>query len=177
MTTIKLIPSVMEFDVSLDSASMPSLFSQSLETTIIEQVERQVNGRIPTHDSVVESVASVMMESRDYTRKVRNWVLESIDYSQISREVSDAIDFAELVDLTAPLWENEVFLRHLLNNNRFRNLVNSQVNSIASSMLDQNTIRQMVNEKVESMTSNLSNEIAEKVLRVIQNRIVAGSDV
>jgi len=35
----------------------------------------------------------------------------------------------------------------------------------------------MVNEKVESMTSNLSNEIAEKVLRVIQNRIVAGSDV
>jgi hypothetical protein len=177
MTTIKLIPSVMEFDVSLDSASMPSLFSQSLETTIIEQVERQVNGRIPTHDSVVESVASVMMESRDYTRKVRNWVLESIDYSQISREVSDAIDFAELVDLTAPLWENEVFLRHLLNNNRFRNLVNSQVNSIASSMLDQNTIRQMVNEKVESMTSNMCNEIAEKVLKIIQNRIVAGSDV
>jgi hypothetical protein len=177
MTTIKLIPSVMEFDVSLDSASMPSLFSQSLETTIIEQVERQVNGRIPTHDSVVESVSSVMMESRDYTRKVRNWVLESIDYSQIVSEVRENMDYAELVDLTAPLWENEMFLRHLLSNNRFRNLVNTQVNAMASAGLDHNTIRQMVNEKVESMTSNMCNEIAEKVLRIIQNRIVAGSDV
>jgi hypothetical protein len=177
MTTIKLIPSVMEFDVALDSASMPSLFSQSLETTIIEQVERQVNGRIPTHESVVESVASVMMESRDYTRKVRNWVLESIDYSQISREVSDCIDFAELVDITAPLWENEVFLRHLLTNNRFRNMVNTQVQANIASTYDITTIKRMVDEKVESMTSNLSNEIAEKVLRVIQNRLSAGSDV
>lgn len=177
MTTIKLIPSVMEFDVALDSASMPSLFSQSLETTIIEQVERHVNGRIPTHETVVESVASVMMESRDYTRKVRNWVLESIDYSQITRDVSDSIDLAELVDLSAPLWENEAFFRHLLSNNRFRNLVNSQVNAIASASLDHSTIRQMVDDKVESMTSNLSNEIAEKVLKVIQNRLSAGSDV
>ena len=177
MTTIKLIPQVMEFDVSLDSASMPSLFSQSMETTIIEQVERQVNGRIPTHDAVVESVANTMMESRDYTRKVRNWVLESIDYSQIASEVRDCIDYAELVDLTAPLWENEMFLRHLLNNNRFRNLVNTQVQANIASTLDTSTIKNMVDDKVESMTSNLANEIAEKVLKVIQNRLTAGSDV
>jgi hypothetical protein len=118
-----------------------------------------------------------MMESRDYTRKVRNWVLESIDYSQISREVSDCIDFAELVDITAPLWENEVFLRHLLTNNRFRNMVNTQVQANIASTYDITTIKRMVDEKVESMTSNLSNEIAEKVLRVIQNRLSAGSDV
>jgi len=173
MTTIKLIPSVMEFDVALDSASMPSLFSQSLETTIIEEVERHVNGRIPTHESVVQSVAETMMESRDYTRKVRNWVLESIDYSQISREVSDSIDFSELVDLSAPLWENESFFRHLLSNSRFRNMVSQQV----TASIDNNTIKNMVEDKVESMTSNLSNEIAEKVLKVIQNRLTLGSDV
>jgi len=177
MTTIKLIPQVMEFDVSLDSASMPSLFSQSMETTIIEQVERQVNGRIPTHDAVVESVASTMMESRDYTRKVRNWVLESIDYSQIASEVRDNIDYEELIDLTAPLWENEAFLRHLMNNNRFRNLVNTQCSSLVSGTLNTTFIKEMVDDKVESMTSNLSNEIAEKVLKVIQNRLTAGSDV
>ena len=177
MTTIKLIPSVMEFDVSLDSASMPSLFSQSLETTIIEQVERHVNGRIPTHDTVVESVSTTMMESREYTRKVRNWVLESIDYSQIASEVRDNIDYQQLIDLTAPLWENEAFLRHLLSNNRFRNLVNTNVQANISSTLDTSTIKNMVDDKVESMTSNLSNEIAEKVLKVIQNRLTAGSDV
>ena len=177
MTTIKLIPSTMEFEVSVDSSSMPSLFSQSMETQIIEEVERQVNGRIPTHDTVVESVSSVMMESRDYTRKVRNWVLESIDYSDIVTQVRDNLDYNELIDLTAPLWENEMFLRHLLSNNRFRNLVNTQVQSNIASTYDTITIKRMVDEKVESMTSNLSNEIAEKVLKVIQNRLTAGSDV
>ena len=177
MTTIKLIPSVMEFDVSLDSASMPSLFSQSLETTIIEQVERHVNGRIPTHETVVESVSATLQDSRDFLRKLRNWVTESIDYSQIVNDVSNSLDYGDLVDLTAPLWENEAFLRHLLNNNRFRNLVNTQCTSIIGATLSTTTIKEMVDEKVESMTSNLSNEIAEKVLKVIQNRLTAGSDV
>ncbi len=177
MTTIKLIPSVMEFDVSLDSASIPSLFSQSLETTITQEVTRQVEGRIPSHDNVVESVSSYLEESRDFTRKVRNWVLESIDYSQIISEVGSNLDYQQLIDLTAPLWENEAFLRHLMNNNRFRNLVNTQVSANISSTFDISTIREMVDEKVESVTSNLSNEIAEKVLKVIQNRLTAGSDV
>jgi hypothetical protein len=177
VTTIKLIPSTMEFEVSLDSASMPSLFSQSMETTIIEEVERQVNGRIPNHQSVVDDVSSTMMEDRDYTRKVRNWVLESIDYSAITSDIRDNLDYSELVDLTAPLWENEMFLRHLMNNNRFRNLVNTQCSSLVSGTLNTTFIKEMVDEKVESVTSNLSNEIAEKVLKVIQNRLTAGSDV
>lgn len=177
MTTIKLIPSTMEFEVSVDSSSMPSLFSQSMETTIIEEVERQVNGRIPTLQSVVEDVSEAIKEDRDYTRKVRNWVLESIDYNDIVTQVRDNLDYNELIDLTAPLWENEIFLRHLLSNNRFRNLVNTQVQSNIASTYDTITIKRMVDEKVESMTSNLSNEIAEKVLKVIQNRLTAGSDV
>ncbi len=177
MTTIKLIPSTMEFEVSVDSASMPSLFSQSMETQIIEEVERQVNGRIPNLQMVVDDVSSTMMEDRDYTRKVRNWVLESIDYTQIASEVRDNIDYQQLIDLTAPLWEDEAFLRHLMNNNRFRNLVNTQCTSIITGTLSTPHIKEMVDDKVESMTSNLSNEIAEKVLKVIQNRLTAGSDV
>ncbi len=173
MTTIKLIPSVMEFDVSLDSASMPSLFSQSMETTIVEEVERQVNGRIPTHDSVVESVSESIRESRDFTRKVRNWVLESIDYSQIASEVRNSIDYNEIVDLTSPLWNNDGFGHYLLSNNRFRNMVNTQV----MSNIDMNTVREMVDSKIESMTSNLANEVAEKVLKLIQTRLSLGSDV
>jgi hypothetical protein len=55
--------------------------------------------------------------------------------------------------------------------------VNTQVAANISSTFDISTIRDMVDEKVESVTSNLSNEIAEKVLKVIQNRLVAGSDV
>jgi hypothetical protein len=148
-----------------------------METTIIEEVERQVNGRIPTLQMVVDDVSEAIREDRDYTRKVRNWVLESIDYSEIVTQVRDNLDYNELIDLTSPLWENEAFLRHLLSNNRFRNLVNTQVQSNITSTYDTITIKRMVDEKVESMTSNLSNEIAEKVLKVIQNRLTAGSDV
>jgi hypothetical protein len=64
-----------------------------------------------------------------------------------------------------------------MNNNRFRNLVNTQVQANISSTFDISTIRDMVDEKVERVTTNLSNEIAEKVLKVIQNRLTAGSDV
>lgn len=177
MTTIKLIPSTMEFEVSVDSSSMPSLFNQSLETQIIQEVTRQVEGRIPSHDNVVQSVSSYLEESRDFTRKVRNWVLESMDYGQIVSEVSNHLDYQQLIDMTAPLWENEMFLRHLMNNSRFRNLVNTQCSSLLSETLNTTYIKEMVDEKVESMTSNLSNEIAEKVLKVIQNRLTAGSDV
>lgn len=177
MTTIKLIPSTMEFEVSVDSSSMPSLFNQSLETQIIQEVTRQVEGRIPSHDNVVESVSSYLEESRDFTRKVRNWVLESMDYGQIVSEVGSNLDYQQLIDLTTPLWENEAFLRHLMNNNRFRNLVNTQCTSLVSGTLNTTYIKEMVDEKVESMTSNLSNEIAEKVLKVIQNRLTAGFDV
>jgi hypothetical protein len=167
----------MEFEVSVDSASMPSLFSQSMETQIIEEVERQVNGRIPNLQMVVDDVSENIKEDRDYTRKVRNWVLESIDYSQIISEVGSNLDYQQLIDLTAPLWEDEAFLRHLMNNDRFRNLVNTQCTSIITGTLNTTFIKEMVDDKVESMTSNLSNEIAEKVLKVIQNRLTAGSDV
>jgi hypothetical protein len=148
-----------------------------METTIIEEVERQVNGRIPTLQMVVDDVSSTMMEDRDYTRKVRNWVMESIDYSTIVNELSNSLDYGDLVDLTAPLWENEAFLRHLMSNNRFRNMVNNQVQVNIGETVSASFVRELVNEKVESMTSNLSNEIAEKVLKVIQNRLTAGSDV
>ena len=56
MTTIKLIPSTMEFEVSVDSASMPSLFNQSMETTIVEEITRQLDGRLPKQEEIVNEI-------------------------------------------------------------------------------------------------------------------------
>jgi hypothetical protein len=64
-----------------------------------------------------------------------------------------------------------------MNNNRFRNMVNNQVQVNIAETVSASFVRELVGEKVESITSNLSNEIAEKVLKVIQNRLTAGSDV
>jgi hypothetical protein len=174
MTTIKLIPSVMEFDVSLDSASMPSLFSQSLETTIIEQVERQVAGRIPTTQDIVGQVADAVTDDRDFSRKIRDWVLESIDYYDIKRNVLDDMDYADIAEsLINDDSVNENLQRAILNNARFRTMIGGQVSTYMDSM----DINSMVTNTINELAVNLSNTIAEQVLTMITSRLSLASDV
>lgn len=174
MTTIKLIPSTMEFDVSLDSASMPSLFSQSLETTIIEQVERQVAGRIPTTADVVTQVAEEVTDNRDFSRKIRDWVMEGIDYYDIKRQVLDDMEYSEIAEaLVNDDDVNENLQRAILNNSRFRSMVNTQV----SAHMDSMNIHEIVNSKIEELSINMANTMAETVLETLISRLRLGSDV
>ena len=174
MTTIKLIPSVMEFDVSLDSASMPSLFSQSLETTIIEQVERQVAGRIPTTADVVSQVAEQVTDDRDFSRKIRDWVMESIDYYDIKRNVLDDMDYSEIAgELISDDSVNENLQRAILNNSRFRSMITTQVGVSLEAM----NLQEIVNEKIEQLSINMANNVAERVLETLISRLRLSTDV
>ena len=174
MTTIKLIPSVMEFDVSLDSASMPSLFNQSLETTIIEQVERQVTGRIPTSSDVASQVAQEVMDSRDFSRKIRDWVMESIDYYDIKRNVLDDMDYSEIAgELISDDDVSENLMRHILNNSRFRSMITTQVNASLDSM----NIHEIINNRIEELSINMANTMTEKVLETLITRLRLSTDV
>ena len=174
MTTIKLIPSVMEFDVSLDSASMPSLFSQSLETTIIEQVERQVAGRIPTTADVVSQVAEQVTDDREFSRKIRDWVMESLDYYDIKRNVLEDIDYSEIAgELISDDSVNENLQRAILNNSRFRSMITTQVGVTLEAM----NLQEIVNERIEQMSINMANNVAEKVLETLITRLRLSTDV
>jgi murein endopeptidase len=174
MTTIKLIPSVVEFDVSLDSASMPSLFNQSIETTIIEQVEIQVAGRIPTHQSVVDDVCESVREDRDFSRKIRDWVMESIDYYDIKRQVLDDMDYSEIAEsLINDDSVSENLQRAILNNSRFRSMITTQVGVSLEAM----NLQEMVNEKIEQLSINMANNVAEKVLETLITRLRLSTDV
>lgn len=164
----------MEFDVSLDSASMPSLFNQSLETTIIEQVERQVAGRIPTTEDVVSQVAEQVTDDREFSRKIRDWVMESIDYYDIKRNVLDDMDYSEIAgNLIDDHSVHENLQRAILNNSRFRSMINTQV----TAHLDSINIQEMVNEKIETLAVNMANTMAERVLETLIGRLRLGSDV
>jgi hypothetical protein len=174
MTTIKLIPSVMEFDVSLDSASMPSLFSQSLETTIIEQVERQVAGRIPTTQDIVGQVADAVTDDRDFSRKIRDWVMESIDYYDIKRNVLDDMDYSDIAEsLINDDSVNENLQRAILNNSRFRSMITTQVGISLEAM----NLQEIVNEKIEQLSINMANNVAERVLETLITRLRLSTDV
>ena len=167
MTTIRLIPQVMEFDVAIDAASMPSLFNQSLETTICEKIDEHVSNRVPTAESVAEQLEG----SRDFLRRMRDWVIESMDTNEIARQIGNDIsvsDIIESLDLNSEtILGNPTFLRQMTEYTRFRSLVQSAVNNIHETM----SVEQMIQDKINTMATNIANEVAEKVMTQIANRL------
>jgi len=166
MTTIRLIPQVMEFDVAIDAASMPSLFNQSLETTICEKIDEHVSNRIPTAETVAEQLEG----SRDFLRRMRDWVIESMDTNEIARQVGNDIsisDIIESLDLNSDtILGNPAFLRQMTEYTRFRSLVQNAVNNLHETM----SVEQMIQDKINTMSVNIANDVADKVMTVIINR-------
>jgi len=175
MTTIKLIPQAMEFDVSIDAASMPSLFNQSMETTIIDEITKQVEGRIPSEESLVESITESLSEDREFGRKIRNWVLEEIDYSDIAQTVKDDLDYSvliqELVD-SNEMFQEENFTANILNNHRMKTLIDNAVARSISSI----TIAEVIEAKMQEYLAVLSVEAADKAIKIIMQRVTKGDD-
>ena len=167
MTTIRLIPQVMEFDVAIDASSMPSLFNQSLETTICEKIDEHVSNRIPD----AESVAQELENSRDFLRRTRDWVIESIDTDDIARRIGDNIEMSDIVDLmnlnNDTIVSNPAFLRQLTEYSRFRSMVNTAVTNVHDSM----SITNIIEDKINSMAVNIANDVAEKVMTMLINKI------
>ena len=173
MTTIKLIPQAMEFDVSLDSASMPSLFSQSIETTIIQEVDRQVNGRMPSDSSIAESVTEKIRLDRDFCRKIRDWVMESIDYDAITTDVRENIEYSEIAEYILDSdFQVEAMVKAIIQNSRFK----TQMNNALELFILNLDIPSRVDEKIAEMATNMENRIIEQVLNTLGNRLIQKLD-
>lgn len=167
MTTIKLIPSTMEFDVAIDSASMPALFTQSLETQICKMIDDHMANRVPDAEAVSES----LQEDRDFLRRIRDWVIESMDTGDIASRVADNIDISEVIDSLGlsneSIAENQVFMRKLTDSPRFQTAIYNSVTRLH----DDINMRNIIQEKIESMSSGIANDVAEKVMVIIANKI------
>ena len=167
MTTIRLIPATLEFDVSIDSASMPGLFDQSLETTICAKIDEHVTNRIPD----AENISDALQSNRDFLRRVRDWVIESMDTGDIARQVGDQIDITEVVDslglTNESIAENNQFMRKLTDSPKFHNIVYNSVGRLHDDL----NMRAIITEKIESMSISIANDVAEKVMTMIANKI------
>jgi len=155
----------MEFDVAIDVASMPSLFNQSLETTICEKIDEHVSNRVPD----AESVADALENSSDFLRRIRDWAIESIDFGDIAMRSAEYID--------AEMLENALctdrFVRTLTDTTRFRNVVRGAMDSYMSNI----NITTLVQEAVNTAMLNVVNDAAERAVTLIQSRLNARSDV
>ena len=165
MTTIRLIPQVVEFDVAIDVTSMPSLFDQSLETTICAKIDEHVTNRIPD----AESVAEALENSSDFLRRIRDWAIESIDFGDIAQRSAEYID--------AEMLENALctdrFVRILTDTTRFRNVIRQAVDAQLMSL----NMTTLIQDAVSNAMINVVNDASERAVTLIQGRLNARSDV
>lgn len=163
----------MEFDVSLDSASMPSLFNQSIETTIIQEVDRQVNGRMPSDSSIADSVTEKIRLDRDFCRKIRDWVMESIDYDAITTDVRENIEYSEIAEYILDSdFQVETMVKAIIQNARFKTQMNNSLEIFIANL----NIPSQVDNKIVEMATNMENRIIEQVLNTLGNRLIQKLD-
>lgn len=169
MTTIRLSTQSVDIPVTFSSADIGNLFDQSLTDLIAERVTAAILVSQPDENAV----AATLENSTRFNRNIRNQIMESIDYSEIRSEVLSEINYSEIVESVEGLFDEARFVVALTRNIRFKNMIENTMNSIVYS----DTLTELVKKAVQERTANIENEIAEKVLAVIGNRLTGGMDV
>jgi len=169
MTTIRLSTQSVDIPVTFSSADIGNLFDQSLTDLIAERVTAAILVNQPDETAV----ATTLENSTRFNRNIRNQVMESIDYSEIRQGVLEEINYSAIVEEVEGLFEEARFVVALTRNVRFKNMIENTMNSIVYS----DTLTELVKKAVQERTANIENEIADKVLAIISNRLNGGMDV
>lgn len=169
MTTIRLSTQSIDLPVTFSSGDIGNLFDQSLTDMIAERVNNAILLSRPDETAIAESLG----DNIRFTRTIRNQVMESIDYSEIRSGVLEEINYSEIVESIEGLFEENRFVVALTRNTRFKNMIENTMNSIVYS----DNLTQLITKAVNERTANMENEIADKVLAIISNRLNGGMDV
>ena len=169
MTTIRLSTQSIDLPVTFSSGDIGNLFDQSITDMITERVNTAILLNQPDENAVAASLEN----STRFTRTIRNQVMESIDYNQIQSEVLSEINYSEIVESVEGLFDEARFVVALTRNTRFKNMIDNTMNSIVYS----DNLTQLITKAVNDRTANIENEIADKVLAIISNRLNGGMDV
>ena len=168
MTTIRLSTQSIDLPVTFSSGDIGNLFDQSITDMITERVNTAILLNQPDENAVAASLEN----STRFTRTVRNQVMESIDYNEIKTGVLEEINYSEIIESIEGLFDEARFVVTLTRNHRFKNMIENTMNSIVYS----DTLTELVKKAVQERTANIENEIADKVLAIISNRLNGGMD-
>lgn len=179
MTTIKVntlaqtVTQPFEVDVQVNPDDLVRAFDASLH----QVVERIVG------EHVADGLKHLVTEP-EYVRSVRTWVMESLDYSYVSELVSREFRTSEIVDeILSRFVDHEgehnpffdsVFQERLCRNAMFKSLIQRVVQEYLSAS---STVNNLIDIAVSRHTANLANEVADRVLTIIGQRLGGGADV
>ena len=167
--TVQTISAPLGMELDLSNASIMEAVDSSLMETIQQKVKVHLAEELQTAISTPE-----------YVRSVRNWLMESLDYSYMSELVSRHFSASEIVEELLDSYgsdnpfDNEEFQNRLVRNTRFQMLMQRFVQEylqVSTMMASQ------IEEAVAKQTANLANEVAERVLTIISQRLNGGADV
>ena len=179
MTTIKVntlaqtVTQPFEVDVQVNPDDLVRAFDASLH----QVVERIVG------EHVADGLKHLVTEP-EYVRSVRNWVMESLDYSYMSELVGREFNTSELVDeILSRFVETDgehnpfldsTFQHRLCRNDMFKSLMQRLVQEYLHAST---SVNNLIDTAVARHTANLANEVADRVLTIIGQRLGGGADV
>lgn len=170
MATIKVqtVAVPMELEAQVTPEQIIQAFDSSLQDLITRNTRQQVAEIMPT-----------ILQSPEYVRTARDWVMESIDYSYMSELVSRHFQPRDIVDEMLnrygdDILESDSYVERVARNTR----VQAGLQRYAQEYLQaSDAVAHYVKEEVERLTANLANEVAERVLTIISQRLNGGADV
>jgi hypothetical protein len=172
MTSIQLRTESIDIPVTFTSEQLHSLFDQSLTELIDGRVAQAIVDQAPDTLAITDSLCA----NTRFNRNMREALMEHIDYHEIRTTVLDSLSYSEIVahiEDSSPMYTNDNLVRGLTRSSRFQTLVRESVRGI----LNTTDINEKIDAIVQARTANLANEIAEKVLAIIGNRLAGGIDV
>lgn len=170
MATIKVqtVAVPMELEAQVTPEQIVQAFDSSIQELITKNTRQQVAEMLPS-----------ILHAPEYVRTARDWMMESLDYSYMSELVSRHFQPRDIVDemlnrYGENILESDSYVERVARNSR----VQAGIQRYTQEYLQASgVVSGYVEEAVERLTANLANEVAERVLTIISQRLSGGADV
>jgi predicted RND superfamily exporter protein len=173
MTTIRLTPAPVDIDVNVNEHDILSLFDGNLTFTIENRV-REASREFAVEAATLK--AEEVVTSREYRRTVRDWVMESMDMYELAREIAGNISVTEIAEAIAPdgnIEDNSRLLKALIESNQ----VKTRLEFFVTEQLHSGYFTAIIESAVDKRMTNIVNDVTERCMTAIAQRLAGGSDV
>jgi uncharacterized membrane protein YheB (UPF0754 family) len=133
--------------------------SEATREQINELVDRAVDGRVPSTELLVQSFTT----DYDFTRRVRDWVMESISYGDLAYSMWNHVDKTEIIEALGLTQDQfaELIKSHLFSDRRLSRIIESQV----ASQISSSNFMDNLTDKMQTFIDQKVTDIADLVMR------------
>jgi hypothetical protein len=120
-------PSVVNVPIRVPVEALREAQTDAMREQLRTMVDSVVEERVPSAELLIESFTM----DWDFTRRVRDWMVESISYADLAHTMWNHVDRAEILDSLELTEERfaELIKAHLFSDRRLSRIIESQISS------------------------------------------------